>query len=103
MCVLLCANPKVHEWLDVPLALAHRQALQIGALCPPSVDSNLEDIELDEAEARRLMNRSAWIQAYCRYRAQPVERNALSQDWQKALEAIAHAWGRLLSLIGLRW
>jgi hypothetical protein len=102
MCALICANPKTIKWLDVPLAVAHRQALQLRALFPQNPDES-ERVEVDEASTLRVMNRSAWIQAYCRYRSTDVEPRSLSEGWQKALDAIAHAWGRILSLIGLRW
>jgi hypothetical protein len=103
MCVLLCANPKVHEWLDFPLALAHRQALELSTLCANGWDAKPGE-HMDEATARRVMKRSAWLQAYCKFHSQLAQRRqSSSQDWQKALEVLANAWGRLLSLVGLRW
>jgi len=124
MCVLLCANSKVREWLDMPLAIAHRQALQ---LCPVNGDYQVADVgheaqvvqsssgetfELDKAEYLHVMKRSAWLQAYCRYHmkrpchserlAELSAVSASSREWHKALEAIAQTWGRLLSLVGLR-
>jgi hypothetical protein len=110
MCVLLCANPKVREWWDVPLALAHRQLLQVAAVCHAGAHgvlhdnaSNEQPNELDEADERRVMKRSAWLQAYCSHQAHMTHGRASSQEWYKALNAIANAWGRLLSLVGLRW
>src|SRR5436189_1085246 len=108
MCVMLCANPKVHEWLDITLARSCRQTYQLCALCPyepgPSWSKNISASSqggvklLDKAAETRVMKRSAWIQAYCRHLA---EQRASSQDWHKTLDALANAWGRLLSLIGL--
>lgn len=124
MCVLLCANSNVHEWLDIPLALAHRQSLQLCAAYASALAeaSSVEKVpqspiaanfELDEAAQRRAMKRSAWLQAYCRYCSQLAQHrcnlagcraSATSAcDFQKALEAIAKTWGRFLSFVGLRW
>ena len=71
--------------------------------------SRLQTFELDEAAQRRVMKRSSWLQAYCRYRSRltqhgihRVDSGELSRDWQKAFETIAKTWGRLLSLVGLR-
>src|SRR5690349_22611566 len=97
MCVLLCANRKVCERLDMPLAISYRESLKT---CPTfqqsKVAQSAREIELDEAAQRRAMKRSAWLQAYCRYRAQAIqhgiygaENGVLSGEWQKALEAIA--------------
>ena len=121
MCVLLCANPNVREWLDIPQARAYRLSLQLCAVCTNTFalwESNqqrheslpVSQFEFDEAELRRLMNRSTWLQAYCSYRSQLAQRHrhltkhdASARNWPKALDAIAKTWGRLLSLVGLRW
>src|SRR4051812_5698067 len=120
MCVLLCANSNVRESLDIPLALAYRQTLQLYAVCysgaaigAPSEDrasSSSDDSELNEASQRRVTKRSAWLQAYCAYRMHLAKQSsglsacrASSRDWPKALEALAKTWGRILSLIGLWW
>lgn len=110
MCVLLCANSMVHEWLDIPLARAHRQTLQLYALCPDDpFAGNTYEIggggqtavkQLEKSGPACLMKRSAWIQAYC---SRVAHRQASAQDWHKTFDAIANAWGRLLSLVGLRW
>jgi hypothetical protein len=109
MCVLLCANPTVREWLDVPLAREYRQMLQLNPVCPGET-SEPAAVDLDPPAQERVSKRSAWRQAYCRdhlQRAQHgellAEHSATSLEWQKALEAIAKGWGRLLSLVGLRW
>jgi hypothetical protein len=117
MCVLFCANPAVRDWLEIPLAQAYRQALQLCPVCPAEVkllmsqQSNsshsvaVSNFELDEASQHRMMKRSAWVQAYLRYsvgRTRHVPPSS-SGEWQKAFETIAKTWGRLLSLVGLRW
>lgn len=110
MCVLLCANLKVHEWLDVPLARAYRQSLQMFALCPsatfkPIVAQNGSEAgleataEIDAATIPGIMKRTAWIQAYCRRVARQHES---TQNWHKPFESLANAWSRLLALVGLR-
>ena len=117
MCVLICANPNVCEWLDMPLARAYRQTLQLCPICPttsPEQDnlpSPTEDsFESDKLPQRCVMKRSAWLQAYCKYLTHVTDHGIRradfgnsSREWHKALEAIAQTWGRLLSLVGLRW
>jgi hypothetical protein len=122
MCVLICATSNVREWLDVPSGLAYWQALQ---LCPvfisgvvsqashqsqPFQPFTIDGHKLDQVAQRLVTNRSARIQAQCRYHAQSMDRGiqsaehgGSSRDWQKALETIAKTWGRLLSLVGLGW
>jgi hypothetical protein len=122
MCVLLCANSNVREWFDMPMARAYRETMQLNAECASSAFSKAslggdspqlsrgDSIELDEAAQRRVMKRSAWLQAYCCYRMhlahhseQLAECGHSSGEWYKALETIAKTWGRLLSFVGLRW
>jgi len=116
MCVMLCASMKVHDWLDLTLAKSYRETLQACAICP-SINDSYEPLvavggaskpqaavaQLEKAAAVKVMKRSAWVQAYCRHLAHTSQGNASAQDWHKTLELIANAWGRLLSLVGLRW
>jgi hypothetical protein len=113
MCVFLCVNPKVRENLEMRLARAHRQSMQLCALCPTEshllpplhgtwlVKTSVRP--LDEAAVRRVTKRSAWLQVYCLRRMHTTSRHRSAQDWHKALNAIAEAWGRFLSLMGLHW
>ena len=122
MCVFICANSKVRDWLDTPLARAYRQTLQLSPMYLNSIalaaggkqedfaSRTSDDVELDESAQRRIMKRSAWLQAYCRYLTHAAEHGVRraefggsSREWQKALETIAKTWGRILSLVGLRW
>ena len=123
MCVLICAHVKVHEWFDLPLAREHRETLRtLPVYAADSIFASLRTAgesrplpsvtdELDEAGQRRAMKRSAWLQAYFRYRTNLVahseqlrDHEALSAcDWPKTLEMIAKTWGRLLAFVGLRW
>jgi|SRR4051794_5411320 len=124
MCVLLCANSNFREWAEISLAKAYRQSLQ---LCPVSLggaylsispqgsttnSTMVSDVKLDEGLQRRVMKRSAWVQAYWRYRVARAQRGkrtteylidfGLSREWQVTFETIAKTWGRLLALVGLR-
>lgn len=114
MCVLLCANPKVHEWLDITLARSCRQTYQLCTLCPDeaglswsktsSTSSEGGGVKvLDKVAETHVMKRSAWIQAYFHCRHLAHQRRSSQQDWHKTLDALANAWGRFLSLVGLRW
>jgi len=122
MCVLICANLKACELFEIGSARAYREMLQLSPVCPGVVASNAvhKDLasqsptagkcELDVASQPRIMKRSAWLQAYCRYQlqlAQDASRSATnggsSHEWQKAFEAVAKTWGRLLALVGLCW
>jgi hypothetical protein len=121
MCVLLCANANVRQWFDVPAARAYRQALQVSGVCQACLgvgaqnsheprSRSITEPESDEVFVEHVMMRSAWLQAYCTYRAHSAahgrrlaEGRGSARDWPKALEAIAKTWGRLLSLVGLRW
>ncbi len=123
MCVLLCVNSSLRECLEIPLARAYRQSLQLCTVSPSCIAESLyqgqasqsrtvKNAELDEAAQRRFKERSAWLQAFCSYRATPAQHSkhltgcsrssASTRDWPKALEWIAKTWGRLLSFIGLR-
>lgn len=111
MCVMLCANPKVQAWLEISLARSCRETYRLCALRPDDPEVGPCDRDkgaakpraaihrLDNASERRIMKRSAWVQAYCR---QLAHRRASPQDWHKTFDALADAWGRFLSLVGLR-
>jgi hypothetical protein len=116
MCVLLCANSIVREWFDQPAALEYRQSLQLSTA--HHATNSITDSDTRARESLRnknlltphIMKRSAWLQAYCKYRANLVVRGrhraacgGSSSDWPKAFEAIAETWRRLLCFVGLRW
>lgn len=113
MCIFICVNPKVRERLEMPLARSQRESMQMCGLCPsesqllpplPGVAPMKATIKrLDEASVRRITKRSAWLQAYWRSRTRAPSRGVSAKDWHNAFDAIAEAWGRLLSLVGLRW
>src|SRR5215203_2617247 len=109
MCVMLCANSNVRESLEIPLALAYRQTLQLCAVCNSGTvitashqnneSPSVNDFQVNEAARRRVMKRSAWLQAYCSYRMHLAEQSSRwaagadsSRDWPKALEALAKTW-----------
>jgi hypothetical protein len=119
MCVLLCANSSVRESLGLPLALAHRETLELCPTYPNVASANapnngdcfhrlVDTIEIDDGWQLHIMKRSAWLQAYCRYRAQRADHREAAEwrvsarEWQKAFETLAKTCGRILSLVGLR-
>ena len=58
MCVLLCANSYVYQWLDLDAALACRNVLQLSPVCPvdPLTCADEKEAEyLDEAAVRKLV------------------------------------------------
>jgi hypothetical protein len=121
MCVFLCATTTSRQWFDIPAARAYRQALQASVVCDSSVSAHAANIheppsrtigepQLDHVAVLRVTKRTAWIQSWCAYRAYLAGHNrrrlkggTSARDWPKAFEAIAKTWGRLLSLVGLRW
>ena len=104
MCLLLCSNPKVHEWLDLPQALAYRESFQ--SVCDMRTDLEPQRDDRDTAIApHTVMQRSAWLQLYFRHLAEvenltPVE-SELFKERHPTLKAITRAWGWLLALV--RW
>jgi hypothetical protein len=103
MCVLLCANRYVYEWLDLDIALACRDALQLSPVC--HVDSltraEITDTKyLDDAAVQKLV-RGPMLR-------QPAPRKATkcsdgsAHERKNSLDTLAKAWSRLLILVGLR-
>lgn len=116
MCVFICANPKVREWLEMKLARAHRKTFQLCELKPYDCDGvrlNKPPVgrkpqaaicAVEERSKPRVESRVTWLRVCSEPEPIAVQwRRASSPDWHKAFNAIANAWGRLLSLIGLRW
>ena len=110
MCVLLCANPKVYDWLDLPSAIEYRQSLQASPADPATRIADRGEIDevtgIAADQLPRIMKRSAWLQTYFERMSKQTalleERQASTEDRHEAFEAIAHAWSRLLALVGLR-
>ena len=108
MCLLLCSSLKVHEWLDLPQALAYRESLQVDSQVRTEgtfLESQRDDRDTATAP-NSVMKRSAWLQLYFKQLAEvekptPVE-STLFKEGHPTLEAIARAWGRLLALVGWR-
>lgn len=98
--------------MDVRLARVYRQTLQLASQCAnskgPLLESDVsplsETTERDDATQLRLMKRSAWLRVNCSHHPQLAQQRPSAQEWRhEAFDAIAKAWGRLLSLVGLRW
>jgi hypothetical protein len=108
MCVLLCANPNVHTWLDAVIARSQRQALPLRALCPadPYESGDATAAQHDGAEANELASlrqrtpaaRDQWV-LICRL---PESVPVSAYERHKPLDALANAWSRLLFLVGWR-
>jgi hypothetical protein len=94
MCVLLCANPNVKNWLDPLLARIERQSLKLLAIRPRDPDDG-DGIAVDELRACICVNR---LRNPPRFDVP----SASTHEWQKSLDALANAWSRLLLLVGWR-
>jgi hypothetical protein len=109
VCVVLCATRMLTPGFDIANAQRERLCVQLITVndsselhdSTSSAASAASDSSIRVLEALpRVMKRSAWIQAHCRRIAKIQDS---SQDWQKALDAIANSWRWLLALVGLRW
>ena len=112
MCVFLCANPQVRQWLsDVTVDYAIRESLQLCPLCgndPPGTfdEKPAEEIPTAHAVCGREGIRTQLHSARDRFRrarsGMPAARRfRLAQPRHKALDALAEAWHRLLAWVGL--
>jgi hypothetical protein len=108
MCVFLCANPQVRSWLDMEVARAARQTLQLSAICPAdpyaSADKGAGEPRRAAQEAHVVRRRLAmpfrrWKSGVDRLGAAPHDS---ANEWHKPLDALANAWSRLLLLVGWR-
>jgi hypothetical protein len=110
MCVLLCANRQVYQWIDYACALPYRDALQLSPVClaDPLTRAEIEGTDiLDEAAARSLargpmLRQPAWSRAENRRNFRGATRVGSFQEWNHPLDALAKACGRLLVLVGWR-
>jgi hypothetical protein len=99
MCVLICADPGVNEWLAMVAARAHRSALQLTASCVVSPSSHDVDAPiLDKAAVRRIargpiLREHEWPQRGT---------SPSAQEWKHPFDVLSEAWSRLLCLVGLR-
>ena len=108
MCVFICSKPRVHEWLDVTIARADREALRLWSLCPAQPSASNEAVGQTQVcikQARRVQSPPARVRS-CKVRscyAAVVEmRSGSAKEWHYPLNAIAHAWNRLLLFLGWR-
>lgn len=110
MCVFLCANPIVHSWLDIPAARAHRESLQLQALCTNHYFDRGESSEESGHDAEQALNVSRTfasngdeveVEIYIVVAISNGDEldGGLPQDWHHALDAIAQAWARLVALV----
>jgi hypothetical protein len=99
MCVLICANPGVNEWLAIVTARAHRSALQLTASCVVSPSSHDADAAILDEAAVKHISRGPILRehGWQRRGAAPSAR-----ELKHPFDALSEAWSRLLSLVGLR-
>jgi hypothetical protein len=98
MCLLLCANPSVHEWLGVLLVHADRQSrqqLSVLVAPPPST------YEHEPGEMETDCGRVVFPDATSRYPHLAL-RLPSPHEGYKSLNALADAWSRLLIFVGWR-
>jgi hypothetical protein len=105
MCVFLCANPNVYEWLGKVIARTERQATLLLALCPADPYDSLDDNLRGEVAPEISQTAASDRESVARPRqARTVHRidATSSHEWHKPLDALANAWSRLLLLVGWR-
>jgi hypothetical protein len=98
MCLLLCANPSVNEWLGALLVRADRQSRQqLSVLvAPPPSTYEHEPLEIEADCGRVVFPETASRYPHLALRLpSPYERH-------KSLNALADAWSRLLIFVGWR-
>jgi hypothetical protein len=103
MCVLICANPGVNDWVTKVTARSQRCVHVLAASCGASKSSAHGDAAevdwpvLDEASVHRIARGT--ILRECEW--PPNDAAFLAREWKNAFEALTEAWSRLLSLVGL--
>jgi hypothetical protein len=103
MCVFICANPVVNDWVTKVTARSQRSSV----LTPSSVASNsMTNGKVDESDwpvsydaATRRSARDAMLRE-CEWRRRDAA--SLASEWKNTFEKLTEAWSRLLGLIGLR-
>jgi hypothetical protein len=103
MCVLICANPGVSDWVIKVTARSQRTAHLFTPICvaPYSTSGDDDDGDrfvLDEVAVARIA-RGATLRE-CEWPSSDAA--SLARESKNAFELLTEAWGRLLSLVGLR-
>jgi hypothetical protein len=105
MCVMLCANSHVFQWLDLDVALACRHALQLSPACLGDPLNGAEATEcLDDAAVQKLARGPMLRQPARRKPAEAGEgfRGGSSHEWKNPLNTLTKALSRLLVFVGWR-
>jgi hypothetical protein len=102
MCVLICANPTVHLWLNAIAAHAEREALQAAGRCSPTHDGFTSERETLSESAVQQIPRGQMLREPYWPRGEDGYRDPLFETWKYSFDALANAWCRLLVLVGLR-
>jgi hypothetical protein len=109
MCVLLCANPTVHLWMNAVTAHAERDVLQLAGSCSTNWNDDRATVSADDGDTRPAC-RVKQITPGLALRGPhwprqselcPIAASSLEAR-KHPLNALADAWCRLLVLVGLR-
>jgi hypothetical protein len=108
MCLFICANPAVRQWLHQPVDHAYRKALELKPLLAADLleaDDFGEDVSVcvrvrvrHVTTRPRLARRPMLIPILPR----TVSSWRASSQFEKPLEALANAWTRFLFWVGWR-
>jgi hypothetical protein len=113
MFILLCANRVIYRCVDAG-ACDNGNAQPLVEIGPAESSrcTTFAPLPLSKTTSPitpRCLSQKAWIgltpQCATRWGDTPAvwQRNFLLQEWKKPLDALANAWCRLLSLVGLLW
>lgn len=103
MCIFLCANSRTCELVQAIHALEERGYIELASLCQTGHDSEsaLETADvLDEESVRKISRGYMLREPMPRVFGRHAVRSAC--EWKHPFNALAEAWGRLLTLVGLR-
>jgi hypothetical protein len=110
MCVLFCANPTVHLWMNALSAHAERDVLQLAGTCATnwhdedratrlaSDRDTLPECVVKQIPRGPMLRSPRWLR---QREARPFE-PASFETRKHPFNALADAWCRLLVLVGLR-
>jgi hypothetical protein len=108
MCLFICANPAVGQWLHQPVDHAYRKALELKPLLAADL-LEADDFGEDASVCvriclRRVASRPRMARRAVLIPSLPLKSGSwrASSQLEKPFEALANAWTRFLVWIGLR-
>ena len=108
MCLFICANPTVRQWLHQPVDHAYRKAMELKPLLAADL-LEADDIGDESSVCVRVCIRRVAVMQRAPKRAAfigilpPRPRSwRASSELEKPFKALANAWTRLLVWIGWR-